>query len=139
MFSLRLRTAFIVALVAACSDAGSTTSAETSATTAATEMSDSTDWTGDLTTPTTAADPTSTTGTSEVDTTTGEPLVCITSTGQDTAGEAWTYSYGIPSEQVRPDRLIVAPDGSITTALQFRGEIDLGAGLVDTHNDDYRF
>jgi len=76
---MRPQTALLVALVTGCGDEA-VTGAETSASTTGTGTSlqwDSTDWTGDLTDPTTAAGSSSTTGATEVDTTTGEPLVCI--------------------------------------------------------------
>jgi outer membrane protein assembly factor BamB len=142
MVPMRPQTALLVALVTGCGD-GAGTGAETSASTTGTGTSlpsGSTDWTGDLTDPTTAAGSTSTTGATEVDTTTGEPLVCIMPP-DDAAGEpaSWTYSHGVPSEMIFPRQLVVAADGSITTALSFRGEIDLGAGAVDTHGGTYSF
>ena len=92
------------------------------------------------TTPTTSGDSTST-SMSEADTTTGEPLVCLTPTDPGTAGEPalWTYSHGIPSEVVSPTQVTVALDGSVTTALAFNGEIDLGQGAVETFGGRYSF
>ncbi len=152
MFSWRLRTALLAALVTACTDEAaatgdaSTTSGDASpSSTGVPPQPGSTDWTGYATTttaptePTSTTDSASTTSTSEVDTTTGEDLVCLMPT--DTAGEpaSWTRSHGVPSEIIVPGQLIVAPDGSITTTLAFKGEIDLGDGPVATNGYTYRF
>lgn len=141
MFSRQLRTALLATLVAACKNETAATSSmsTTGADASSTTGMSSTDWTATTTiVPTSTTDPTSTTSTSEVDTTTGEDLVCLAPTDPATAG-SWTQSYGVPSENISPGQLIVAPDGSITTALAFKGEIDLGDGAVTTNGYSYRF
>lgn len=123
----------------------SSTSTSTDATTTS-ALTTSTDSTTGVSTTGTSTGDVSTTGTStgesltfESTTATDEDAVCVTPTDSDTAADPvlWTRSYGIPDISLTPGEVTVAPDGAVTTSLMFRGELDLGDGVIDTQSNRY--